>query len=38
MHRNSVRRHVLQAGAVLDRDLDDAEVRAELRIALRYQA
>ncbi|MBG6057132.1 purine catabolism regulator [Cryobacterium sp. MP_M5] len=38
LHRNSVRRHVLQAGAVLDRDLDDAEVRAELLIALRYLA
>ena len=36
LHRNSVRRHVMQAGALLDRDLDLAEVRAELLIALRY--
>jgi len=36
LHRNSVRRHVLQAAEELGCDLDNAEVRAEMLIALRY--
>ncbi|UCR89195.1 PucR family transcriptional regulator [Mycetocola spongiae] len=36
VHRNTVRRLVPRAGALLDRDLDDAHVRADLIFALRH--
>ncbi|GAA3707135.1 PucR family transcriptional regulator [Zhihengliuella alba] len=37
LHRNSVRRQVAQVGDLIGRDLDDAQTRAELLIALRYR-
>lgn len=36
LHRNSVRRHIKQAGDVLGMDLGDAGVRADLLIALSF--
>jgi len=36
LHRNSVRRQIGQVGDLLGRDLNDAQVRAELWIALQY--
>ncbi len=36
LHRNSVRRQIGQVGELLGRDLNDAQVRAELWIALQY--
>ncbi|MCQ4044586.1 PucR family transcriptional regulator [Streptantibioticus rubrisoli] len=36
VHRNTVRQRVARAAALLDADLDDAEVRADLWFALRY--
>ncbi|WP_309081510.1 PucR family transcriptional regulator [Zhihengliuella sp.] len=37
LHRNSVRRQIAQLGELIGRDLDDAQTRAELLIALRYR-
>ncbi|WP_269859287.1 PucR family transcriptional regulator [Streptomyces sp. RPT161] len=36
VHRNTVRQRIARAAALLDADLDDAEVRADLWFALRY--
>ncbi|GAA1904651.1 PucR family transcriptional regulator [Streptantibioticus ferralitis] len=36
VHRNTVRQRIARACALLDADLDDAEVRADLWFALRY--
>ena len=36
MHRNSIRRQIGVVGELLDRDLNDAQTRADLWIALQY--
>ncbi|MEU6866948.1 helix-turn-helix domain-containing protein [Streptomyces sp. NPDC046876] len=36
IHRNTVRQRITRAAALLDRDLDDPDVRAELWFALRW--
>ncbi|WP_115786990.1 PucR family transcriptional regulator [Arthrobacter silvisoli] len=36
LHRNSIRRQIGQVGELLGKDLNDAQVRAELWIALQY--